>query len=181
MATRLHTFTADELLAMPDDGVRRELVAGALREMPPVGKQHARISGRLYRSLHAWVSPRGLGEAFVEFGYHLERDPDTVRAPDVSFVRAGHTDDGPEEGYHAGTPDLAVEVLSPSDREFDVIEKVYDYLDAGTRMVVLVDPEPRSVTVYRSRRDKQVLTEDDVLDGGDVVPGWKLPVREIFA
>lgn len=181
MATQLHTTTADELLAMPEDGVRRELVGGELREMTPAGRRHARVAQNVNRALDAYVFERRLGEVYPEFGYVLSSDPDTVRAPDVSFVRADRLGQGgPDEGFYRGAPDLAIEVVSPNDRYSEVRAKVEEYLEAGTPMVIVVDPQNREVIV-RTRRDRIELSEDDVLDGGDVVPGWTLPVRDVFA
>ena len=183
MATQLHTTTADELLSMPNDGIRRELVAGELREMTPAGFQHGRIAGNIAGELRAFVLPRRLGVmTTAEASFRLTTDPDTVRVPDVAFVsRARMEEVGDPVGFWPGAPDLAVEVISPSDRYGDVGEKVDDYLGAGTRMVIVVDPHRRTVTVHRSPSDLTVLSEDDVLDGGDVVPGWTLPVRDVFA
>jgi Uma2 family endonuclease len=176
-------MTADELLAMPDDGIRRELVEGELREMTPAGWQHGRIAGNIAGELRAYVRAHRLGVmATAEASYRLSADPDTVRVPDVSFVRQGRVDEiGDPTGYWPGAPDLAFEVISPNDRYTEVRAKVDEYLVAGTPMVVLVDPQNREVIVFRPSIGRLELAEDDVLDGGDVVPGWKLPVREIFA
>jgi Uma2 family endonuclease len=181
MATQLRTMTVDDLLAMPEDGMRRELVAGELREMTPVGRPHARTFQRINRSLDAHVLEHGLGEVYAEYGYVLESDPATVRAPDLSFVRTERLSESSDEGYFTGVPDLAIEVVSPNDRLSEVRAKVREYLDAGTRMVVIADPQNRDVVVFRPGGAALELTFNDVLDGGDVVPGWKLPVREIFA
>lgn len=181
MATQLRTMTADELWAMPRDGMRRELVAGELREMTPVGRPHARTHQRINRSLDAHVMEHRLGEVYSEYGYVLEDDPATVRAPDLSFVRTERLDEGSDQGYFTGVPDLAIEILSPNDRPGDVRVKVRQYLDAGTRMVLIADPQSRDVVVHRPGRAPLELTEADVIDGEDVVPGWKLPVRDIFA
>lgn len=181
MATQLRTMTADELLAMPEDGIPRELVEGELREMSPAGERHADAAQNINRSLDAHVFSRRLGKVRPEYGYVLESDPDTVRAPDVSFVRANRLSaGGPAPGYYRGVPDLAVEVVSPHDRYSEVRAKVREYLAAGTPMVLVVDPENRTVSVYRPGRDPLELHEADVIDGEDVVPGWKLPVRDIF-
>ena len=118
----------------------------------------------------------------AETGFKLASDPDTVRAPDVAFIRRDRVEEvGDIEGFWPGAPDLAVEVISPSDTYADVQEKVFDWLEAGTRMVILVMPRKRIVTIYRSMTDMIMLTEHDTLDGGDVVPGWKIPVRELFS
>jgi Uma2 family endonuclease len=183
MATQLRTITADELLAMPDDGIRRELVEGELREMTPAGWQHGRIAGNIAGELRTYVREHRLGVmTTAEATYRLATDPDTVRAPDVAFVSRERVEQaGDPVGFWPGAPDLAVEVVSPHDRYSDVREKVNEYLDAGTRMVIVVDPPSHAVTVHRTRTARLDLTEDDVLDGEDVVPGWKLPVRDIFA
>ena len=183
MVTQLRTMTADELLAMPEDGIRRELVAGELREMTPAGWQHGRSAGTIASELGPYVRQHKLGAmATAEASFRLSADPDTVRVPDVSFVCQERLDAiGDTAGYWPGAPDLAVEVISPNDRYSEVREKVDEYLAAGTPMVVLVDPQNREVIVFRSLGERIGLTEDDVLDGGDVVPGWTLPVRDIFA
>jgi Uma2 family endonuclease len=183
MATQLRTMTADELLAMPDDGIRRELVEGELREMTPAGWKHGRIAGNIAGELRTYVRAHRLGVmATAEASYRLSTDPDTVRVPDVSFVHQARVDEvGDPVGFWPGAPDAAFEVVSPNDRYSEVRTKVDEYLAAGTRMVVLVDPQNREVTVFRLSGTRTELTEDDVLDGEDVVPGWKLPVRDIFA
>lgn len=182
MATQLHTTTADELLEMPDDGIRRELVAGEILEMTPAGRMHARVTQNINRSLDAHVRARGLGLVYPEYGYVISREPDTVRVPDTSFVRTDRLDEGgAEEGFYFGVPDLAVEVISPTDRYSAVRTKVDEYLDAGTPMVLVVDPQNSSVSIFRADGRRAELAESDTLDGGDVVPGWTLPVRDVFA
>jgi Uma2 family endonuclease len=183
MSTQLRTITADELLAMPDDGIRRELVEGELREMTPAGWRHGRIAGNIAGELRAHVRAHRLGVmATAEASYRLSTDPDTVRVPDVSFVRQQRVDEiGDPTGFWPGAPDAAFEVISPNDRYSEVRAKIDEYLAAGTRMVVLVDPQNREVTVFRPSGTRTELTHEDVLDGEDVVPGWKLPVRDIFA
>ena len=182
-AVESRPVTADELLRMPDDGLRRELVRGELREMTPAGYRHGRVAMRIGSRLDRFVDENGLGDVVAaETGFRLESDPDTVRAPDVAFVRRERVEvAGDWVGFWLGAPDLAVEVISPGDSFADVEDKVFDWLDAGCGMVVVANPPKRTATVYRSRTDILVLTEADELDGGDVVPGWRLPVREIFA
>ena len=182
MATQLRSMTADELWAMPEDGTRRELVSGELRETSPAGEEHAYVSQNINRSLDAHVFANRLGRVYPEYGYVLESDPDTVRAPDISFVsNATLAARAPGTGFRRGIPDLAIEVVSPTDRPGEVRAKVREYLDAGTRMVVVADPQSRDVVVHRPGRAPLDLTESDVIDGEDVVPGWKLPVRDIFS
>jgi Uma2 family endonuclease len=110
-------------------------------------------------------------------------NPDTVRAPDVSFVRQQRIEEVVRdvEGYWPGPPDLAVEVISPSDTYVEVMDKVHDWLDAGTLMVIAVNPRRQTVTVYRSRTDIVILTKDEEIDGKDVVPGWTLRIADLFA
>jgi Uma2 family endonuclease len=174
--------TADEFLEIPDDGLRRELVRGEVRIMSPAGRSHGKVALRLGSRLERYVDEHGLGEAYAaETGFRVFSDPDTVLAPDVSFVRRDRLEAlGEAEGLIPGAPDLAVEVVSPRDKFSDVEEKVFDWLAAGCRMVVLVNPRRRTATVYRSTSALFLLTENDVLDGGDVVPGWTLPLRELF-
>jgi Uma2 family endonuclease len=118
----------------------------------------------------------------AETGFLLEQDPDTVRAPDVAFVRRERIQKaGTVEGYWIGAPDLAVEVLSPSDTVRRIEGKVAEWLESGSRLVWVVSPKMHTVTVYRSLTEIVVLTEKDTLDGGDVVPGFQIPIAEIFA
>jgi len=180
-ATEARVVTADELLMMPDRGVRRELVRGEVREMAPPGEEHADVATEFAWFLGNHVRGHGLGKVYVELGFRIASDPDTVLIPDVSFVCADRIAPGPpNRGYRSGAPDLAVEVLSPNDSAEEVEEKVLSWLLAGCRMVVVVNPRIRSATVYRSFKDVTVLRQNDSLDGGDVVPGWTLPLRELF-
>ena len=174
--------TADELLQMNDDGFRYELVRGELKKMSPAGHRHGRIALNLTTPLDQFVRENQLGAVYAaETGFKLGADPDLVRAPDAAFIRAERVEAvGETEGFWPGAPDLAAEVLSPGETSSEVEEKIADWLDAGTRLVVVVDPEYQTVTLYHSRRDLRVLTIDDVLEGGEVVTDWALPVRDIF-
>ena len=149
--------------------------------MPPPGDAHGDITFLLGLLLGQHVRAHRLGKVYAaETGYLLARNPDTVRAADVSFIRRERLTPR-QPGYRALAPDLVAEVISPSDRPRDVAAKVQDWLAAGTRMVLLVDPPERTVTVFRPQVPPVVLTEADTLDGGDVVPGWQLPLRVLFA
>lgn len=176
-------ITADELLAMPDDGWRYELVKGELVQMAPTGDEHGSITMELATSLNLHVKKLGLGKVYAaETGFKLGSDPDTVRAPDIAFVRREQVEaTGMLTGFREGAPDLAVEVLSPSDRIGKIEAKVASWLEAGASMVWVVSPKLHTVTVYRSLTDIVTLTEKDTLDGGDVVPGFQIKVAEIFA
>lgn len=175
--------TADELLHMPDDGFRYELVQGELRRMNPAGTVHGRVAMSFAWRLAQYVEEHQLGTVYAaETGFRLSSNPDTVRAPDVAFVSQARIEAiGEIEGFWPEAPELAVEVISPGDAYADVEEKVFDWLDAGTKMVVVINPRQRSATVYKSPTDITALAEADILKGGDVVPGFELTVREIFA
>jgi len=176
-------MTADELLAMPDDGFCYELVKGELIRMPPPGFVHGVQTIKLTTPLDIHVTAHRLGVVCAaETGFLLAQNPDTVRAPDIAFVRRERIERAGEvKGYWIGAPDLAVEVTSPGDTKREVDNKVAEWLEAGARMVWVVSPKLRTVTVYRSLTDIVVLAEKDTLDGGDVVPGFQIRVAEIFS
>lgn len=176
-------ITAEDMFAMPDDGYRYELVRGELIKMSPTGSEHSWIESDIDVSLNPYVKANNLGRVFVgEPGFFLARDPDHVRAPDVAFVRRERIEAiGRQVGYWPEAPDLAIEVISPNDRYTEVDEKVADWLAAGTRMVVVVNPRNKTVKVHRSPTDVVTLTMTDTLDGDDVVPGWQIPIADIFA
>ncbi|HWW77017.1 MAG TPA: Uma2 family endonuclease [Pyrinomonadaceae bacterium] len=182
MTTTLQRSTASELFEMPDDGFRYELVKGELRRMSPSGSEHGAIVINITLLLAQDVRAKKLGVCFgAETGFKIASDPDTVRAPDVGFVRRERI---PETGipkkFWSGAPDLAVEVLSPGDTRREVDEKVEDWLEAGARAVWVINPKRRSVSVYRSTTDVTRLSDGDELDGGEVVPGFRCKVSEIF-
>lgn len=180
MATAQHITTAAELLRTPGLG-RCELIRGELIMMSPAGFQHGHLAAEIGALLTNFVKPRGLGAVTgAETGFLIARDPDTVRAPDVGFVRADRLPPIAPRGFFPGVPDLAVEVLSPSDRASEVNAKVRDWLEAGAGAVWVVDPEQRTVTVHRSLDESVVLETSDTLTGGNVLPGFVVPVRQVF-
>ena len=182
MRTLKKMFTAEELLHLPTDGRRLELVKGKVYEMAPAGGRHGYVANRAAVRLTVHVDSAGLGHVFTaETGFILRRNPDTVRAPDVSFVSRSRlsVEDIPDE-YVALAPDLVVEVVSPSDRRREVREKVEEWLRAGVRLVWVIYPVTRSADVYRCIDDVSHLSEDDVLDGEDVVPGFACRLGELF-
>lgn len=178
--TQTRPMTADDLLQMPDDGFRYELVRGELRKMSPAGRLHGRYGGYIHISMGGHVMANDLGETYSsDTGFELA--PNHVRMPDASFVRQERIDAMPDEpGYVPGPPDVAVEVISPSDRYTDVEEKVADYLEAGALAVVVVNPRNRTVRVHRSPTGVVSLTESDTLEVDDVIPGWRMPIKDIF-
>jgi Uma2 family endonuclease len=183
MTIQTDTVTADELLRMPDDGFRYELVRGELHKMAPAGHTHGRTTVRITWRLAQHVEAHDLGVVYAaETGFQLAADPDVVRAPDVAFVRKDRLALAADaRGYFPAAPDLAVEVISPGDTYTEVEEKAMAWLEAGARLVLAVDARKRTVTRYRGLGDITILTEQDTLDGEDVVPGWTLRVADLFA
>lgn len=179
--TTTRTITIEELEAMPDDGYRYELIRGELIRMSPVAFDHGGVANEIAWHLTNNVRSTRGGRVMVEVGFILSHDPRHVVAPDVAFVstermppraRRRHFVDGP--------PDLAVEVMSPSNSVHDINERVLDYLNAGTRLVWVVEPVLQTVTVWTPDRTARLLTADDVLDGGDVLPGFTVRVGDLF-
>jgi Uma2 family endonuclease len=183
VAIKEKLYTAEELLRLPDDGMRRELVEGEIKTMTPAGNEHGYLALKIGRLLGNHVADNELGRVYAaETGFKIAADPDTVRAPDAAFVNRERVEKvGDVPGFWPGAPDLAVEVVSPGDTHAEVVEKSLAWLDAGCRMVLVAEPGRKVVTVYRSREDIRILTGDEVVDGADVVPGWRLPVTEIFS
>ncbi len=183
MGTKQATLTAEELLRLSTAGRRYELVKGELFEMPLFGGRHGSVAMRIGIILGSYVRANELGEVFAaETGFILRRDPDTVRAPDAAFVANERLPEGElPPGYLEMAPDLAVEVVSPGDTAPEVREKVADWLRAGVRLLWAIDPATRSVTVYRSPDDFDVLSENDSLDGGRVIPGFLAEINELFS
>jgi Uma2 family endonuclease len=167
---------------MPNDGTRYELQAGTIVAEPLAGFRHGRIAMKLGAMLDTHVRRHALGAVLAaDTGFVLARDPDTVRGPDISFVRRERLEGAAQlVGAFEGAPDLAVEVLSPSGLPADVHAKVADYLAAGTRLVWVVDPQHESVTVYRSLLSPRRVSRNDDLDGEDVVSGFTTAVAALF-
>lgn len=183
MATTTELVTADELFAMPEDGHRYDLIRGRLYRMPAAGGRHGEIEMELGAEIRNHAKARGLGRTYgAETGFLLARDPDTVLAPDVAFVRADRLPP-PEAriGFMAVAPDLVVEVVSPSNSEAEIADKVRLYLDAGVRLALVVRPRARTITIHAPGRPPRVLRAEDEFDGGDVLPGFRLRVGDIFA
>ena len=181
MTTSTKPMTADQLLNMSDDGRRYELIRGELIELAPPGYDHGFIAGRAYKALDDFVHPRRLGTAVTEPGFIISSDPDTVRAPDAAFVAAHRLPEGSRPaGYLRMGPDIAVEVVSPSDREREVRDKALGWLAAGSRLVWVLYPATRSVTVYRSETDVSTVDSDQILDGAPVLDGFSVRVSELF-
>jgi Uma2 family endonuclease len=167
---------------MPEeDEYRIELSRGMLVREPMPGARHGWMAARIFETLSAFVRERGLGAVLFDTGFRLAVAPPTVRGPDVAFIAKERLPEQIPVGFWEQPPDLAVEVVSPSNRRADLEAKVTDYFGAGTRTVWLVDPQKGRVTVYRSRDDIQVLGHTDVLHGDDVLSDFSVPVRALFA
>lgn len=173
-------LTAANLASLPDDERRHELEAGWLVSEPLPSLLHDRVRRRLERILEAFVATHRLGEVFGEAGFILAHDPDTVRGPDLSFVARERLLGIDYARFFDGAPDLAIEILSPSNRAYQVRAKVADYLAAGCRLVWVVDSKRRCVITYRELLAPRVHGTDDVLDGEDLLPGLTIPVESIF-
>ena len=176
------SLSVEEFWALPEEeGFRLELSRGRLVREPAPGPRHGHLSLRLGRLLSSFVEKRDLGFVFADTAFALETEQRTVRVPDVAFVSRERV---PEEGltdrFWELAPDLAVEVVSPSNLASELQQKALDYLRAGARLVWIVDPAQRTVAVYRSRLDIRVLVEGEVLEGDDVLPDLRVAVEEIF-
>ena len=175
-STATRPVTADELLAMSEG--RRELIYGEVIEMAPAGVEHGFIEGDIYHYLSVFVRSKRLGRVFPgDTGFLLATDPDLVRVPDVAFVRRERVVRTPK--YYPGAPDLAVEVVSPGDSYTEVSEKVAMWLAHGTAEVWVADPRRETVQVFKQGTDV-TLNKDDEIDGGDLLPGFRLPLENIF-
>ena len=175
------SLTAEDLYDLHLEDVRAELVRGDLVCEPPAGFENGVRSAGIGYHLRRFIEDHPIGVVCgAETGFVLFRNPDTVRAPDAAFVtreRAERVAD--REKYFEGAPDLAAEVVSPGDSRREVAEKVHDYLAAGTRLVWVIDPRRRTVTVHRPGADPRVLRPDGLLEGGDLLPGFSLPVSRL--
>jgi Uma2 family endonuclease len=173
-------MTAEDLLALGED-FHGELVRGRLVEMAPASWKHGQVSVRAAMIMGRFVDEHQLGVVVAaETGFILARDPDVVRAPDAAYISTARVAEADEKGFFKGPPDLAVEILSPNDKVFDVDEKIADYLNAGCRAVWIINPKLKTVTLHISGRPPVVLSEQNSLDGGEVLPGFACRVGEFF-
>lgn len=178
--TRL--LTSADLERMGDAAERYELIAGVLRATEPMGGRHGEIQFELHGPLYISLRERRIGRVYTEGTHFLvPRDPDVVSMPDIAFVRAERLPpDGARDGMMPLAPDLVIEVFTPSNRVTEMAEKIGLYQQAGVPLIWLVRPRNRSVEVYVLGPEPRVLDAFDSLDGGDVLPGFRLPVAEIF-
>ncbi len=183
MRVKQHLVMAEDLLEMPEEpGKQVELINGEIVEMSPANARHGLIAGQVYDAIKHHAQHRDLGLVMGDnVGYVLRRDPDHVRAPDVSFVAWNSAPRADElDRFIEGAPTLAVEIVSPNDRATDIHERVQDYLGAGSQQVWVLWPRTRSASVYIPDGTGRELGPDAILDGGDVLPGFSVKVGNLF-
>lgn len=182
-------MTAEQLLLYKARGMRTELVRGRLIVREPAGYRHGSVAARILLRIGAFLdadqaarsASHPLGDVLAaETGFTLERAPDTVRAPDVAFV-AWHRRPSNTTGFAELAPDLAVEVLSPSDRAGEVLSKVADWLSAGTTLVWVIDPARRVARVYRGDGSEAIVSDGEALEGESTLPGFVLPLAGVLS
>ncbi len=180
--TEASLLTAEDLLRLCSEGLRGELIRGVLCETMSAGQEHGEIAMKLGAALLGFVGPRGLGRVMgSDSGVWLEREPDTVREPDVAFFSAGKIPmDVRVTGYAEVTPDLVVEIASPTDSRREVHDKAHMWLSHGVRLVWVVHPDTRTVDAYRQDGDAATLSETDALDGLDLLPGFTCALSTVF-
>jgi Uma2 family endonuclease len=173
-------ITADDLLEISIPGKIVELVRGRLIVREPPSTRHGRVQANLTYFLAAFVRGNDIGVLTGGSGYKIEQDPDTVRAPDVGFIPRERTAEIPPRNYAAFAPALLAEVVSPNDRPGEVFAKVSDWLEAGARLVWVIDPQHEAAQVYRSNGTVSLVGSEGVLDGEDILPGFRCPLADVL-
>lgn len=175
-------MTEDELLLMPKDGHRYELIEGELHHMAPAGGEHGVLAASLTIALGYFVDQNDLGVVCAaETGFTIAKNPDTTRAPDLAFIsKARIPESGIPKRYWSFAPDLAVEVISPNDTYDEVDDKISDWLNAGTLIVIIINPRKHNIKVYRSLTDIAIFNLGDSLTLPDLLPGFSYPVTKLF-
>ncbi len=182
MRTETRLLTADDLMRLNGEGVRGELVRGVLHETMATGHRHGKITVKLAAALLDFVEPRGLGTVVAsDAGFRLERDPDTVREPDVAFTSVQKIPLASEiDGYAEAVPDLVVEIVSPTQSRGWARDRARMWLRHGVSLVWVVYPDTRTVDVHRPGEAVATCREGDSLDGLDVLPGFACAVSTVF-
>ena len=183
MVTTSRRMTVEELERDGPPEGRWELVDGELVEMAAAGGRHGRVDVNLVIFVGSFVKTNRLGYVYdSSTGFVISEDPPTVRVPDVAFVRTERLPAGFDDGrFLRVIPDLVVEVISPYDRTVEILAKVLVWLKAGAALVWVANPVAETITVYSNDAQSLVLRSEDILDGGAILPGFSIPVREIFA
>jgi Uma2 family endonuclease len=181
MTTITKSITAEELFDMGDIGPC-ELIKGEILYMAPAGAEHGDLAAELLLRVKMHVDANRLGKVFsTDTGFTIARNPDTVRAPDVAFVRKDRLPPGRVRGFFPGAPDLAVEVVSPSDRLSDLTGKVDEWLAAGATSVWVVDPPNRTIVVCRAGKQVLRYSNSDELHDEPTLPGFSLKLAGLFS
>ena len=180
--TGAQLLTAADLMRLCSRGVRGELIRGVLHETMPTGQEHGEIAANLVFELMSFVKPRKLGRLTAsDAGVWLERNPDTVREPDVAFFSAEQAPPGVRvRGYSETVPELVAEIASPGDSRRETRDRARMWLGHGVRLVWVVHPDTRTLDVHRAGRAIATLGEGDAIDGEDVLPGFSCPVSAVF-
>ena len=176
-------ITVEEFLYWPDDGLRHELVMGEVTNVSPGSSRHGFVISRLNRLIEVFVEQHKLGAVFgAETGFVLARNPDTVLAPDVAFVRRARLAvTRLSDSFFEGPPDLAVEVMSPSDSRPQAEKKAKQWLEHGAREVWIVNPKSKSISVLSHDHDPQVCAAADQFSASEILSGLTFAVRDLFA
>ena len=165
----------------PDDGYRYQLIRGRMVVQEPApGGPHGRSQNRLAWRLNNWMEAFGHGEVFVHIGFILKDSPATVREPDAAVLLERRSWEGEPGNWIRGAPDVAIEILSPSNRPGEMREKIRDYFEADALRVWIVDPKIRTVTIHRADGSEKIFREGDLLEDPDVLPGFAVGVGELF-
>lgn len=186
MTTATTLMTSEEFMALPDDGIERDLIRGELRErgMTRRNKNHSSAEPTIAHRLLQWLEtqPEPRGKVFSgEGGFRIERDPDTTIGIDVAFASAATVKATPPESkFIEGAPVLAVEILSPSDSQEDVLEKVQLYLAAGVKLIWVVEPVFRTVLVYRPDAEPEMFNSTQEINAEPHLPGFRVRVEKLF-
>lgn len=175
-----HLVTAEELPGISIPGKSIELVRGELLVREPPSTGHGRVAAWVTHLVLTHVHRRDLGVVIQDAGFMIESDPDTVRAPDVAFVARAREGEIPPTGFAKCAPDFAAEVVSPNDRPGELLAKVGQWLDAGTKLVWVIDPGRQHAIVYRESGDVTIIGIDGTLDGDPVLPGLALSLADVF-
>ncbi|MGH2531930.1 MAG: Uma2 family endonuclease [Thermomicrobiales bacterium] len=174
-------MTAKDLAQLPDDGYQYELIRGELIRMPPASSRHSARAMWVGHQFLIYVNVHGGLVTGPDGGFQIEVDPDTVVAPDVAYIRADRVPPDEElDRYARLAPDVVVEILSPSDRPGQLRERIALYREVGVRLTIITDPRRRRVSLHYQDGEVIELAEDDTFDGGEVMPGFRLPVAEFL-
>ena len=175
-------MTAEELEHLRLPGKSAELDRGRLLVREPPGTRHGRIAATLAYFVTDYVRRKHLGVVFAQdTGFKIQSNPDTVRAPDVAFLAQERGDQVPDRGYAALAPDLLAEIVSPEDRPGELLAKIAQWLEVGTRLVWVIDPRSAEARVYRADGSLTIIGADGALDGEDVLPGFACALKDILS